>query len=39
MTSAQLDVDSDNPNKALTLYERHGFVADRTVTEWSMPLA
>jgi hypothetical protein len=21
------------------LYQRHGFVADRTVTEWSMPLA
>jgi len=39
MTSAQLDVDSDNPNRALTLYQRHGFVADRAVAEWSMPLA
>lgn len=34
MTSAQLDVDSQNPNEAFTLYERHGFVADRIGREW-----
>ncbi len=39
MTSAQLDVDTENANQALTLYERHGFVADRIATEWHMPLA
>jgi ribosomal protein S18 acetylase RimI-like enzyme len=38
MTSAQLDVDSENENQALTLYEHHGFVADRTATEWHRPL-
>ena len=38
MTSAQLDVDTQNENQALTLYERHGFVADRHATEWHKPL-
>ncbi len=39
MTSAQLDVDTENENDALTLYERHGFVADRSATEWHKPLS
>jgi hypothetical protein len=39
MTSAQLDVDAENPHDALTLYERHGFVSDRSATEWHRPLA
>ena len=39
MTSAQLDVDSENPNQALGLYERHGFVVDRSSEEWHKPLA
>lgn len=39
MTSAQLDVDSENPHQALTLYERHGFVSDRLATEWHKPMA
>ena len=38
MTSAQLDVDSENPHEAFTLYERHGFVADRVASEWRKPL-
>ena len=38
MTEAQLDVDSENPNEAFTLYERHGFVADREAYEWLRPL-
>ncbi len=38
MTSAQLDVDTQNENEALTLYERQGFVADRQATEWHKPL-
>lgn len=38
MTSAQLDVDTRNANDALTLYERHGFRADRSETEWHKPL-
>ena len=38
MTSAQLDVDTENENRAPTLYERHGFVTDRIATEWHRPL-
>lgn len=38
MTSAQLDVDTQNANQALRLYERHGFVSDRTASEWHRPL-
>jgi GNAT superfamily N-acetyltransferase len=38
MTSAQLDVDTRNANEALTLYERHGFRAERAETEWHKPL-
>jgi len=38
MTSAQLDVDTENENRALTLYERHGFVSDRSASEWHRPL-
>lgn len=38
MTSAQLDVDSENPNRALGLYERHGFRVDHTSSEWRKPL-
>ncbi|MFO7531378.1 MAG: GNAT family N-acetyltransferase [Candidatus Limnocylindrales bacterium] len=34
MTSAQLDVDTENANRALSLYERHGFVSDRSASEW-----
>jgi hypothetical protein len=34
MTSAQLDVDTENANRALSLYERHGFVSDRSAGEW-----
>lgn len=37
MTSAQLDVDSQNPNDALTLYRRHGFEVERGSTEWHRP--
>ena len=29
MTSAQLGVDSENANEALTLYRRHGFEVQR----------
>jgi ribosomal protein S18 acetylase RimI-like enzyme len=39
MTSAQLDVDSENENQALTLYEQHGFRVDRSASEWHKPLA
>ena len=39
MTSAQLDVDSQNENAALTLYRRHGFEVDRSATEWHKPLS
>ena len=39
MTSAQLDVDTRNAHGALTLYERHGFRAERSETEWHKPLA
>ncbi len=38
MTSAQLEVDTENENQALTLYERHGFASDRVATEWHKPL-
>jgi ribosomal protein S18 acetylase RimI-like enzyme len=38
MTSAQLDVDSENANQAQGLYERHGFVVDRSASEWHKPL-
>ena len=38
MTSAQLDVDTENPNEALSLYERHGFRTDRSSSEWHKPL-
>lgn len=38
MTSAQLGVDSENPNQALGLYQRHGFVVQRSSTEWHKPL-
>jgi mycothiol synthase len=34
MSSAQLDVDTENANRALSLYERHGFVSDRSAGEW-----
>lgn len=38
MTSAQLGVDSENENQALTLYQRHGFEVDRSASEWHKPL-
>lgn len=38
MTSAQLDVDNENANQALALYESHEFVSDRTASEWHKPL-
>jgi len=38
MTSAQLDVDAQNDNKALTLYQRHRFEVDRSASEWHKPL-
>jgi GNAT superfamily N-acetyltransferase len=38
MTSAQLGVDSENENQALTLYERHRFAVDRSSGEWHKPL-
>jgi mycothiol synthase len=38
MTSAQLDVDTENANDALALYRRHGFLSDRVATEWHRPL-
>jgi ribosomal protein S18 acetylase RimI-like enzyme len=39
MTSAQLGVDSQNANEALTLYQRHGFEVTRSSSEWHKPLA
>ena len=38
MTSAQLGVDTENPNEALTLYRKHRFEAVFTETEWHKPL-
>jgi GNAT superfamily N-acetyltransferase len=38
MTSAQLDVDAENDNKALTLYRRHRYEVDRSASEWHKPL-
>ena len=38
MTSAQLDVDSENANDALSLYQRHRFEVDRSSSEWHKPL-
>ncbi len=38
MTSAQLDVDAENENQALTLYRRHRFEVDRSASEWHKPL-
>ena len=38
MTSAQLGVDSENDNQALTLYERHRYEVDRSASEWHKPL-
>jgi mycothiol synthase len=39
MTSAGLGVDADNPQGALGLYERLGFVIDQRATAWRKPLA
>ncbi len=38
MTSAQLEVDTENANDALTLYRRHRFETDRDASEWHKPL-
>jgi ribosomal protein S18 acetylase RimI-like enzyme len=38
MTSAQLDVDTQNENDAPSLYARLGFEADRQATEWHKSL-
>lgn len=38
MTSAQLDVDTQNANDALTLYQRHRFESDRSTSEWHKPM-
>jgi GNAT superfamily N-acetyltransferase len=38
MTSAQLHVDAENPNEALSLYERHGFHVHSSSSEWHKPL-
>jgi mycothiol synthase len=38
MTSAQLGVDSQNPNDALTLYQRHRFEPVRGSSEWHKSL-
>ncbi len=38
MTSAQLDVDSENPADALTLYRRHRFESDRASSVWQKAL-
>jgi ribosomal protein S18 acetylase RimI-like enzyme len=38
MTSAQLGVDTENPNDALRLYRRHRFEPVHTETEWHKPL-
>ncbi len=37
-TSAQLGVDTENPNDALTLYREHRFESFQTETEWHKPL-
>jgi GNAT superfamily N-acetyltransferase len=37
MTAAQLGVDSENPNEALTLYQRHRFEVLRSTTELHRP--
>jgi ribosomal protein S18 acetylase RimI-like enzyme len=37
MTAAQLGVDSQNPNEALALYQRHRFEVTRTMTELHRP--
>lgn len=39
MTSAQLDVDAQNPNAASSLYRRHGFEVDRSSSEWHKPFS
>lgn len=39
MTSAQLGVDAQNENRALSLYERHRYQVDRSASEWHKPLA
>ena len=38
MTSAQLGVDTENPNDALSLYRKHRFESVHTETEWHKPL-
>ena len=38
MTSAQLGVDVENPNAALSLYESCGFAPVRSMTAWRKPL-
>ncbi len=38
MTAAQLHVDAENANRALALYERHGFAVTRSSSEWHRPL-
>ncbi len=38
MQGAQLHVDAENSNQALTLYERHGFGVTRSSSEWHKPL-
>jgi GNAT superfamily N-acetyltransferase len=38
MTSAQLHVDAENADQALSLYERHGFVVASSSSEWHKPL-
>ena len=37
MTEAALSTDSDSPNGALGLYERHGFLRDRVEIGWERP--
>jgi mycothiol synthase len=38
MASAQLGVDTENPNDALSLYRKHRFESVQTETEWHKPL-
>ena len=38
MTSAQLSVDTKNPNDALSLYRRHRFESVHVETEWHKPM-
>ena len=38
MTSAQLHVDAENSNQALSLYERHRFRVHSSSSEWHKPL-